>query len=342
MSAMKFRMMYVLWFLLMVSPLAFAEGNWQQVTVIGLLIAIGLLAIMYAIGYGFSVNEMKIMATDELYQVIVTIIILGAFTGAASVVNQLAAGFATEAGVEGVVSIQDAALFNVNDNLAKLNSIEVIVRDFSVEASREASKTASCSLMAVSFNVAGCGGFRPLTAPISAVMTPLSIGAAELQAMQVLLNFGKGYAITFLLPLGIFLRSFKITRGAGGLFIALAIAFYLLLPIGIVFMNQIMKSFEEAGGNDKYRFSNDHSLPGFSSTLGFGNDCDAFDIDDNEGTAISAFSSVFDQLDFFVYFVLIKITMSAVIALLIMVTGLRYMASTFGVDIDVTALAKIA
>ncbi len=329
-------------FLILIAPVVFAEGaNWPIITGLGLVIAITILALMYALGHGFNINELKVLATEEFYQVLVTIVILGGFTAISSVSNEISSGLSTSLGISAGSNMQDAALQMVNENLDNLGTVEVNIRDFATGTNREGSKSAFCALMGTSINIAGCGAFRQLSAPVAIVSSALSVGAAELQSLSSLLSFGQQYALTFLLPLGVFLRSFKFTRGAGGLFLGLAIALYLILPIGVVFMQQLTASFENS--HDTFKFSSRPALPTFADNIiGEGNACDAFDIDSNEDTAKSAFNSVLDSIDFFIYFILIKINIVTVISLLIMVSGLRAAAGMFGVDVDVSSLAKIA
>ena len=340
MESMKLK--YLLLVLLFI-PFVFADNpNWPMATGIGVMIAILIIALMYLVGHGFNLNEMKAMATEEFYQIIVTVLIIGAFTAGSTLANTLSSGLASTFGMPEGTTLQAAAVKMLNENIDRIGIIEVDIRKFSNEAAEEASKTSFCSLMSTSINIAGCGSYRQLSAPIALVASAFSIAAAELQSILALVNFGLNYVLTFMLPLGAFLRSFKITRGAGGLLIALGVVFYLLLPLAVVFMQQLMESFEKV--KDNYKFENKPNLPKFGDNTfgsGFG-ECNPFSISDNEGTALKAFSIIFDKLDFYIYFIIVKITISTIISILVMVTALRYLASMFGVDIDVTALAKVA
>jgi len=61
-----------------------------------------------------------------------------------------------------------------------------------------------------------------------------SAALADVYSQQFLISMAGQYAFTFLIPLGLLFRTFKVSRRAGGALIAIGFGFYAVLPIMVV------------------------------------------------------------------------------------------------------------
>ena len=62
----------------------------------------------------------------------------------------------------------------------------------------------------------------------------------------------------------------------------------------------------------------------------------------NAGDAIGTLDSMQSKFASYLYFALIKSTFTSIIALLAMVTSIRWLASVAGADVDVSVLSKVS
>lgn len=343
---------------------------WYMTSGLAVLVSAIVLAGIYAVGIAFESNEMKFLASEELYQLLATIVMISAFSGAVVFFN----GVSTDVGAEfgSPSSLQALASSIVSSNQGNASAMNLAIVEIANHIGDESSKSAFCSLQGVAINLAGCGGFRADLSPLSLGANAIAVSLAELQSLGFLLDVGTGAAIAILLPAGIFLRTFKMTRPAGGLLIALGVSLYLVLPLGIVAMNSVSERFLSenipgvvvTGGGatspvsygDKYGMEVVDS--GKSAATGYA--CYPWNIKDESfvlsfsftnahdgtGNNVEAARNLFDDLkgmmDAVIYQIFIRFTLTTVISVLMAVLAIRYMASLAGAEVDVTSLAKIA
>jgi len=330
--------------LLLLSQLSFAAGTWMNVAALAVVTSAIILAIVYMLGVGFDVNELKFLAHEEVYQLLATIIMIGVLAGAQAWLDSLTPGL----GLPGGLSFQDGSLSVLSNELANQKNAYDGLYDFSVGLGKQSSKSYYCALEGVGFTANPCNSLRALVSPVSLAFQALSLSITELNSLTTLLNFSKQYAFALLLPLGILLRTFKITRGAGGLFIGLGVALYLFLPMAVLFMNVVLDP-----GNAGY---NPHF--GSAPTYGYGKDdltlpsasCDETKFGtfgggvsyDNLDTATAEFNALETKINVYVYLFLIRGTMTTVVGLLTLYASLRAVSKLAGAEIDLSALARVA
>lgn len=80
---------------------------------------------------------------------------------------------------------------------------------------------------------------KPVTDMLGYINTLVAMLFLQLRVQELVLTFARDYAFSFLLPLGVALRAFTFTRGAGGALIAIAVGFYIVLPITYLFQEEI-------------------------------------------------------------------------------------------------------
>ena len=199
-----------------------------------------------------------------------------------------------------------------------------------------------------------CGSYRALTTPISLSYQVVAVGVAELGGLETLVRLGKEYAFLMLLPTGILLRTFRITRGAGGLMMGFALTLYLLVPLGIVAMEdlntQAREDMEEAGrGIEDLEETAEMIEDGYPTgnpvvpIADFVPECDPTSASErNYNEAEGIYNRLRGVSRTFVYEFLVNATITTLVTLSILVAGLHAMASLAGAEVDVSALARLA
>lgn len=332
--------------LLVLVPLSFA-APWQDLALVALMASLSALGIIYAIGYAFDIGPLRLLAREELVQLVGTGLLIAGFAS----FQLFLEGLSTDLG--GGIPVVDLAkqnLGDINDALSGSNSLLV---GLATHLGAEASKSAFCSFSAVSFSVAACGGFSAVAGPFPLAFQAIGAAAGEIATLDTMLDFGTGgggggLIFTLFFPLGLFLRTFKLTRGAGGLLVGIAVTFYLILPYSIVFVHATI---EDTRANLQTVYGSFGDLSTGVST----ESCDEYDFDDgNEQKAIKQLRNIIGQpaqsgappaqatyIQSVIYQVLISSTILLAVVLSIMVASIRALGSIGGAEIDVSPLARL-
>ncbi len=340
------------------------DAVWQT-SGIAIAISLTLVGLIYAIGTGFSVHELQFLAKEELFQVIAVAVMVAVLFGANGLLNALSTNVFFS---QGQPTMQLAAEKVLETDLSNTATLLNTIGDYDSVLSFEASKSYSCSVSSLGYTVSACGGYNMLATPISMAGSISGFAVGELSAMKRLLDISQKYAILLFLPFGIILRTFKLTRGAGGLLIAVAISLHILLPIGILFNDALATNFITAiNGNNPdlaqakvdYTPGNLYpagSLPTCDSpgdttntpqptiyqdlTKLSPNDLNTLAKGDNEERAIAAYAVLRNTIRSELFVILINATFGPVIALLLVAAGIRAISALAGADVDVSAISR--
>ncbi|MBU0586204.1 hypothetical protein KJ780_01700 [Candidatus Micrarchaeota archaeon] len=312
--------------LLFFISLSFSASNWQDLSIIAILASIFVLAIMYAVGHGLEMNDLKFLAKEELVQVGATALLVVCFSAL-------------------VLMFQDLHMNSTVAVTESINNIKVMGQGFEAagnQIGKEASKSTWCSMAAVGFNISPCGGFRMISPVISLAMQVVATALAELQGLLTLMNFVNAWLFPILFPLGLFLRAFKYTRGAGGLLMALGISAYLVLPLVYVTIHEYVVGCAAAVSGAPY---NSAQVPRVAAS------CDAYDTDGlaNEDNAISVLfgpghdgkAGIYEGLNRLIYYALIDATLTTIVSLAVTIISIRYILHLTGAEVDVSALSRL-
>lgn len=322
----------LLLFLLLV-PLAFAA--WQSVAAMAIGISAAILAVIFMVGVGFSIQEMQLMAKEEFFQLIALGVLMIALVGTDSLLNGISTSEAFKEG--SAATMQESARNMITTTISEMNDILTNVRNLDKTASLEGSKSGQCNIMGMGYSVSGCGSYSMLATPISMSGGIIGFTIGELSAMLKLISISEKYALQLLLPLGIVLRTVKLTRGAGGLLIALGVAMHIMLPAGIIFVEMMGATFLASPDASDYTVST-------SVSLGECNPSNAMaqtgGRTDNEDNVIAAFYQMKTAIRGYLFKALIKATLGPVVALLMMVTSIKALTSVAGAEVDVSAISR--
>lgn len=307
----------ILLLLLVLCSAVFAT-NWIEVAGLA-LVPMGIItAILALIGYGFGSQELKILAQEEIYQLILTIILLGITIAAAESVDITAGD-----------SIQNIAKGSIDDLLTRHKNLSENLHNFSIEIGRESSQSYYCTLLNSGYNIAPCGSYRQLMAPLGLAFQMIGLSAAELESLRTLVVFANTYAFSLIFPVGLILRAFRITRGAGGLLIAFGISIYIILPITVIVMKEIA---------DEGRSADYATLEKFLIET-----CDERNTSEhNYKNAVNMFRDIKGKLPAYLYAFFVDATLTTAISIFAFISGMRWLSRLAGADVDVSSLMKIA
>jgi len=333
--------------LLLIVPLAFAAPlTWETTAALAVAASTGLLAIAYMIGMGFGINELQLMAKEEFYQLIAMMVMIAVFFGA----NNLIDGFSTNpvftAGaptsacgttLTAATTLQQAAINSLSASICGLKSAFDDIAKFDMKSSIAASEATQCTVMGVGYSMSACGGFSMLATPLSMAGGIAGFALGELSAMKKLIEISVAFALPVLLPLGIILRTFKLTRGAGGLLIALAISMHIMLPAGVIFNDMLGAQFTSPPQNVA-GYTAPYAQSGFYQADQV--KCDAADISGSEDAAVSAYNGMEGDVKKYMYAAMIQGTLGPVISLLMFAASVRVLTALGGAEIDVSAITR--
>jgi hypothetical protein len=299
--------------------------------VYALVAAFSVLALAYMASRAFSMPSLGAIVQDELIQVLATGAIAFMLVGLQALADQHLAGILEGSGGQPGQSVMAAANDRLNQIAYNANSAADGLIFAGGAIGEQASKSVFCSFMGLGFSLANCAQFNAFRGSITAATFAASTALADTFAQQYLLSLASNYAFTFIIPLGVFLRCFKFSRGAGGALIAVGFGFYAVYPAVILATDGLLH-----GGNPP-------SSPGWPPEP---DKCDPKETDVQ--SAYNDFSSYADGLvsyDYMYkmsYLVLVRTLFLSVLNLIITLAFIRAFAHMLGSEIDVSTLARIS
>ncbi|MBN1170413.1 hypothetical protein JXA56_05280 [Candidatus Micrarchaeota archaeon] len=343
--------------ILLLMPLAFA---WQGLAVAAMTTSVIILALIYMVGFGFGVNELQMMAKEEMFQIIAVAVLIVALTGTDGILNAISTSdaFIETPGDTGATMQSTAKDIAVRWR-GEITGLFTDIRNLDIASSREGSKGSQCNIAGMGYSVSGCGGYSMLATPLSMAGGIVGFAIGELSAIERLILVSETYALAFLLPFGIVLRTLKFTRGAGGLLIALGISLHILLPAGIIFTDMLGQTFIADERAQEYLPQNygtvdfdcnpgDTRPEGWAGNLIMPLSIATFDPDlfsgqlmtNNEINAINGYTTMRENIRKYLYSILVLATLGPVISLMMVAGGIKALTSIAGAEVDVSAISR--
>ncbi len=323
-----------LFILLLLANTSFS--SWQTNVALSVFASFLVLILIYAVAFGFEIDSLKVTTKEEMIQLIFTIVIAFALVGAGTYLDDFGESISELYGNNG--KLQDYSLNlvdNIMDDLAESYSY---INEFGQYAMSQSSRTYICVLFSTSFFVSACNSYALVSQSFSIGMQAIAVCFAELQALYMLLSIGENFAFSVFLPFGLFLRTFKFSRGAGAFFIAIGVAFYFFLPLSVVFMEELnqeyemLSSYPSKPGEITLNKCNEQST-GASSEIYM----------DNPNNVKDAVEEIFSSnLEYYIYLIFIRTNLMLFISLFVMVSSIRWLGGAFGAEIDISAIARFA
>ena len=313
-------------------------------TAMALIIAIAVIALAYMASYVFSLPQIRAIVQDELLQVIATGVVALSLLGVQAAMDGY--GVRMLAGSNAAVTCSDwnnPSTCSTRLIPAAQNTLESLAANASSMmdglagpdgASRalgqEASKGVFCNFLGVGFTLVNCSQLNAFRGSLTIASFAAMSALADIYAQQFLLSLIYYSGFAFILPLGLFMRCFKVSRRAGGALIAIGFGFYTVFPAVIVATENLLH-----GSNP----STPQGVPKVDK-------CDPKDTDAgatlsqfvNYGTELTSFDLAYNLT----YFVLVRVIFMSILNLIITLGFIRAFAHIIGSDIDVSALARIS
>ncbi len=331
----------------LLASLAFATSptlpaNWNYIA-LALLSALMVLALAYMASYVFSMPQLRAIVQDEVFQVIATGAVAILLVGFAVMVDDYLSVIAIGAGVTDygpspdMMTVANGILGGLIGSTVGTDSSTptTIVGGLSSAiqfTSNQGSKSGFCNFLGIGYVLGNCAAYNSFAGALTTPLIVAYLSLADLYAQMFLLSLAQAYGFTLLIPLGLFLRCFKFTRGAGGALIAIGFGFATVYPTVIVAMN--------------YALVTSHS-PQLGNLSGPGApECDqtASDVGVVLGTfeAYEANLVNFSTVETTAYILLVEVIFMSILNMIITLGFIRMLAHAIGSDIDVSALARIS
>jgi len=291
-------------------------------------------SIAYMASYAFNVPHLRAVLQDELLQIVATGAIALTLIGTQGVVDQYVVAAVQGTGEESIININgalDAASSTLSDLGAKTIALQDNMLDASVWLGGQASKSIFCNFMGVGFTLPNCGQYNAYRGGLTSAMFTTTAALADTYAQQYILALARNYAFTIIIPLGLLLRCFKMSRAAGGALIAIGFGFYTVFPVVILATENLL---------------HDPAISQDPPAIPFSPACDPYET--NMLSARAGFSEYGDSLLSFdlvtgiSYFVLVRVLFMSILNLIITLGFIRAFAHIIGSDIDVSGLARIS
>ncbi|MDD5096495.1 MAG: hypothetical protein PHY95_03200 [Candidatus ainarchaeum sp.] len=342
---------------LLLASLSFAAEAeaWQVYSITAVLAAFSVLVIFYMLTYAVDSPQARGMAVSEMFQVLVTLVIIAVFVGAEGYSRDvLAPAFGEDFGApEGYTHLDFAV--NITKSMINYQWGQITKLDGQVvrPLANLATVTGNCGFLGFSFTFNGCAGIAVPSGSMALAMRVLVACILSLSSQLVLLMLANDFFFPVLLPMGLFLRCFHVTRGTGGFLIAVAVAFYFVYPLGVIITKGMLDQAEAglvaAAGADNY----DPVIPSIDAPNAdlmsveslewiVPGDCDPFDMSYEPTKTMIGKVMNPDLMDRMIFHFFIGGLFTSALNLLIALSSVRELSRIFGTEVDVSALARVS
>lgn len=308
-----------IFFLLLLCSVCLAAGKppFMEAGAVALTLSAMVLLLLFIVGRGLGIQTLEITAKDELYHLLVTVVLLGSFV----VISEGLDGIMGEGGLRGKAN---AALSDTVANLSVIFNNIVAYENVSIEGS----KMSTCQIFSASITTTSCGGYSVLSSPVNIAAGVVSFVIAEYSSLSTLVALGASIGMTIIFPAGLFFHAFKLTRPLGAFLIATAFSLYVVLPLTIYAMEEVYSS----------AYPDERITPSASVS-----ECDPVDtVNHNENEAIGVFKGMVEEfLDSVIRYALIKGLLFPIVYLLALVSGIRAIAALGGIEVDLSAISRL-
>ncbi len=232
-------------------------------------IAVALIAIMLSVagiilGIGYAANDKKLkeFGISEIYQCIINGVIVGSLVVAFSsggiitmLINNSVTNASLVATCNGSLSGNYAICFAYN-YLVGLTPVTINGTSYPTLIDASIGLLAPVSLLYTGLSVLSsiklslgiisigfASALNPVLTALNYVIEALTASVIAIEVQGILLKFIAAVAIPVLLPIGIVLRTFYLTRKLGGALMAIAIGLFVVLPMSYVLNAELTSSY---------------------------------------------------------------------------------------------------
>ncbi len=225
-------------------------STWLPMCILAVVIALIINAVLLMFSKGFKITELEHYAESEILQAVATgmiaVLLIGILVGTSQIATMfLGSGSAPLCGIQ--ISGQEEKTFDNAIDIARCRIKEksIAIAEVQDRVTTGSDVAAKFNLMNLGLSIFGITFFRgdwvgsmfQETETIrltNNLATTLLVG---MNGISFMLLYIKNTMLSMFIPLGIFLRSFHFTRGAGALFISLGVGLYFIFPVLFVMLD---------------------------------------------------------------------------------------------------------
>jgi len=230
--------------------------DWGPVSMLAAFIAFLVAILAYMLGIGFGLSDLKAWAKSEMYQALASTVMVVALIALSAIILDRASTMFFGPGIN-PFSLSRAYLNDLNNQLLLLYG-QLYGWNFPLALFDSLAFYTNLVSGTDQYVFAGL-----LKAPISIIHVTANYNIMQafilIGTWRALLDFAQATAFTAFLPLGVFLRIFPITRGAGGLLIALAIGLFFVFP-SMLALIALMTDDQHALADELSKTPDDHGM----------------------------------------------------------------------------------
>ena len=217
-----------------ISALAPIQQGWITFTLMAIFAMYMLIGIAYMVGTGFNILGLVAWCRSEIFQITATTIMVFMLAFAITGIDELSKGM-TRSGGTAMEEAQDYMLCQGQFMWSTYNYLIVTSAPMQILYT----STIHIRPLRMGFSLQPAKFLQPIMDNLGIALSMLTSATWASKLVYHLLLFAEDTMLVIFLPLGVLLRAFPITRGVGGSFIAIAVAFYIALP-GAVLLNSVI------------------------------------------------------------------------------------------------------
>ena len=307
------------------------------------LLALAILILAYMASFAFQIAHIRPIIIDEVWQLIATVAVALLLVSIQLATDNYLTPILTASNVSGAITtgsqpMMATAQMELGASATSMTNLLNAFSDSSSKLGAEASRGIFCNFLGVGYTLVNCSPLNAFRGSLTLSATVISAALADVYAQQFLLSLASSYAFVFLIPLGLFLRCFKLSRGAGGALIAIGFGFYAVFPTMVVAEQKLLPTITIP------------SLPTLTGATKCDSSgcwqCDPSETDVN--VVYTQFNTYAVSLTDFgltqplTYQVIVGTIFMSILNLIVTLGFIRMFAHLIGSEIDVSGLARIS
>ncbi|MCX6776866.1 MAG: hypothetical protein NTY73_02780 [Candidatus Micrarchaeota archaeon] len=226
-------------------------GGWETAALTALMISFGIIAIAFAIGIGFGYRELEEWAKNEMYEIFISGLIVVTLIALINILFGISINLAGGNPFSIALSKVSSMIVETNGQFLTLllyniyiGALSTLKFAFFIPIPILPPPLPTVIVIRIGSYVTPWAGLSSLMMGLDAIFNVLGLMIAALLVEQVLLTFIQVAFLKYFLPLGILMRTFPITRVAGGTLIAIAIGAYIVYPLAVIYGWNVYNQFK--------------------------------------------------------------------------------------------------
>ncbi len=314
-----------------------AVKPWILPSLIALIIAALLLTIFTIAAYITGYRPWLANAKIEWYQYAATVILFVLIIFIVKSANIIGVVMAGEMGYDVTGSesreLWKMALGRTSSEIIRMYGLLNDTLSVSHYVGYEGSKGASCNFLSVGFSLSLCSAMNSLQMATGTLGSTVYTNLLSVYSILHIIVLGGTVFMSVLMPIGLFLRCFQITRRFGGVLVVVALAFYTVYPLSVL---------------AAYAVADNADIPNYVSLDDVVKDdsgdlieCNPLDPEQAYNVTMTFADNVMNKTDEVVEYVMFRGIITQVFALTITLAIVRWGFSAIGAVVNIFTLTRL-